>query len=50
MIPSISRFELGTMLDGMKTDILHSLTMQMDTIQLEMKKEEVEKALDVFCP
>lgn len=43
--PSISRYELGTMLDDMKTSILHSLTLQ-----LKMKNEEVEKAFIVFCP
>ena len=50
VMPSISRFELGTMMDDMKFDILHSLTMQMETIQLKMKKEEVEKAPAIFCP
>ena len=38
------------MIEDMKTEILHSLALQMDTMQLKMKREEVEKAMKVFCP
>jgi hypothetical protein len=38
------------MLEDMKTNILHSLAMQMGTIQLKRKREEAEKALAIFCP
>lgn len=38
------------MLEDMKTDILNSLAMNMDTIQLKMKRGEVEKALAIFYP
>lgn len=47
--PSRSRSKLGTMLEDMKTDILHSLALQMDIVHLKMKREEVEKDLVVFC-
>lgn len=42
---SISRYELGSMLDDMKADIFKSLSMQ-----LGMNKDEAKKALAVFCP
>ena len=45
----IFQFELGTMLEDMKTDILHSLVMPRDIMQLEMEKEEVKKYLAIFC-
>ena len=48
LAPSISRCELGTILEDLKISILHSLSMQMDTIQLKMKREEVEKALAIL--
>ena len=48
--PSISRFELGTMLEGTKTNILHSVAMKMDNMQFKMKGEEIEKGLVVLCP
>lgn len=48
--PFVSRFELGTMLEYMKAEILHSLAMQMDTMQLKMKMEEAKKSLIVFFP
>jgi hypothetical protein len=47
---SIARInnELGGLIEYMKTGILHSFSMQMDTLQI--KKEEEEKALDIYCP
>ena len=38
------------MLEDMKTKILHSLVMQMDTMQLNMKREEDKNTLVVFYP
>ena len=38
------------MLEDMKIDILHSLALQMDIMQLNMKREEVENALDFSYP
>jgi hypothetical protein len=34
----------------MKSDILHYLAMQMDTLQIKKKQEEEGKALAIFCP
>jgi len=47
---SIARInnELGGLIEYMKIGILHSFSMQMDTLQI--KKEEEEKALDIYCP
>jgi hypothetical protein len=42
--------EIGGLLEDMKIDILHSLSMQMDTLQIKKKQEEVEKALAIFFP
>lgn len=48
--PSISKSRLGTMMEYMKTKILHSLAMKMERMQLKMKREEAEKALAIFFP
>jgi hypothetical protein len=42
--------ELRGLIEDMKTDILHSLSMQMDTLQIKKKHEETEKALVVYYP
>ena len=34
----------------MKTDILHSLSMKIDTMKLKMNKEEDKKDLAIFSP
>lgn len=47
--PPISRYDLDTLLEDMKTNILHSLSMQMETMKLKMKREEAKKALTIFC-
>jgi hypothetical protein len=38
------------MLEDFKTDILSSLSFQLDTPQMKKKKEEKERALTIFCP
>ena len=42
--------ELGNMLEDFKTEMLQTLAMQMDTLHIKRKQEEVERALDIFCP
>jgi hypothetical protein len=37
------------MLDNFKTDILSSLSSQLDTFQAKKNKEEVNLALVIFC-
>ena len=34
----------------MKTDIFHSVSMKMDTLQIKEKQEELENTLVVYCP
>lgn len=38
------------MLEDMKNEIHHSLAMQMDTMQLKMKREEAKKGLAIIFP
>jgi hypothetical protein len=42
--------ELGGLIENMKIDILHSLSMQIYALQIKKKQEEEEKALVVYCP
>lgn len=46
---SIER-EIGNMLEDFKSEMLHTFSMQMDTLQIKMKLEEVKRALAIFCP
>lgn len=48
--PTLSSFELPTMFEDMNTNILHSLAMQIDTMQLKMKRDENRKYLVIFYP
>jgi hypothetical protein len=41
--------KIGNMLDYFNTDILSSLSSQLDTLQMK-KKEEMKQALVIFCP
>jgi hypothetical protein len=38
------------MLEDSKTDIISSLSSQLDTLQVKKKKEETEQALAIFFP
>ena len=42
--------EIGNMLEDFKSEIFHTLSIQMDTIQIKRKREEAERALVVFYP
>jgi hypothetical protein len=44
----ITRAEIGNILDTFKTDILSSLSSQLDTFQAK-KKKEANLALAIFC-
>jgi hypothetical protein len=37
------------MLEDFKTNILSSLSSQLDTLQMKKKREETKQALDIFC-
>jgi hypothetical protein len=45
----VTREEIGNMLEDFKTNILNSLSSQLDTLQMKKKREEVELALAIFC-
>jgi hypothetical protein len=46
----VTRVEIRNMLEDFKTDILSSLSSQLDTLQMKKKKEETERALAIFFP
>ena len=47
---SISRAEIGNMLDELKTNILGSLSEQLDTFKIQNKQKIEADALAIFCP
>jgi len=47
---TISKAELGNLLDTFKTDILGSLSEQIDTLKIQNKKNDENVALSIFCP
>jgi len=42
--------EIGNMLEDFKSEMLQTLSLQMDTMHIKRKQEEVDKALAIFCP
>ena len=44
------KIEIRNMLEDFKSEMLHTLSLQMDTMQIKRKKEEVERALAIFFP
>lgn len=42
--------EIGNLLENFKTNILGTLTMQLDIMQAKQKQAEAEKNLAIFCP
>ena len=49
-IGSVSRVEIGNMLDEFKTDILGGLSEKIDTLKLQNKQKIEANALAIFCP
>jgi len=47
---SVSRAEIGNMLDELKIDILGSLSEKIDTLKLQNKQKTEADALAIFCP
>lgn len=47
---SVSRAEIGNMLDEFKTGILGSLSEQLDTLKIKNKQKTEADALAIFCP
>jgi len=46
----VTRVELGNLLENFKTDILGTLTTQLDIVQAKQKQVEAEQNLEIFCP
>jgi hypothetical protein len=46
----VTREELGNLLENFKTDILGTLSLQLDTLQIKKKKEEQNATLSIFFP
>ena len=40
--------EIGNMLGDFKSEMLHTFTLQMDTMQIKRRQEEAERALAIF--
>ena len=45
----VTRVELGNLLENFKTDILGTLSSQLDTIKVKKKQEEENLVLSIFC-
>ena len=46
----VSRMEIGNLLEGFKTDILSSLSSQLDALQAKKRQEEEDRTLAIFFP
>ena len=47
---SVTRAEIGNLLEDFKTYILGTLTTQFDIMQAKQKQAEAEKNLEILCP
>ena len=45
----VTRVELGKLLENFKTDILGTLSLQLDTIKVKKKQEEENPILSILC-
>jgi hypothetical protein len=45
----VTRIELGNLLENFKTYILHTISSQLDTMQIKRKQEEEKDRLAIFC-
>lgn len=46
----VTHAEIGNLLENFKTNILGTLTTQLDIMKAKQKQEEVEQNLAIFCP
>ena len=42
--------EIGNTLEDFKSEILQTLALQLDTMNIRRKQEEAERSLAIFCP
>ena len=45
----VTRSEIGNLLDNLKTNIMSTLTSQLDILQVKQKHNEIEKETPIFC-
>ena len=50
MANSVTRVELGNLLENFKTDILNTISDHLDTMKIKQKQEAQKVAMAVFCP
>jgi len=50
VVTTVSRVEVGSLLDTLKIDILGSLSEKIDTLKLQNKQKSENAALSIFCP
>eukprot|EP00253_Pinus_taeda_P004519 PITA_04519 len=49
-IEGVTRVEIGNLFENFKTDILGTLTTQLDVLQAKQKQMKAEQNLAIFCP
>ena len=42
--------EIGNMVEDFKSEMLQTLSLQLDTMNIKRKQEEAKRALVIFCP
>lgn len=47
---TVTRVELGNLLENFKTDILKTISNQLDTMKVNQKHEAEKATITVFCP
>ena len=47
---TFSKHDFANQMEDLKSEMRQTIAMQLDTFRIQQKKEEVEKALAIFCP
>ena len=47
---TFSKHEFANQMEDLKSEMRQTISMQLDTFRIQQKKEEVERALAIFCP
>jgi len=47
---TFSKHEFSNQMKDLKSEMRQTIAMQLDTFQIQQKKEEAERALAIFCP
>jgi len=47
---TLSKNEFANQMEDFKSEVRQFLAMQLDTLRIQRKQEEVERALTIFCP